>query len=115
MKCLTWTMLVYENTALEGWKELLANKCDGLVVSPLHRDALEPHYHVLMSWRQPVEEAFVKELAKEVVGFPVNTCSDVLAWARYVIGKGYPDREQFEPKDLYCAGKMSFKRALAML
>ncbi len=112
MKSRYWSFIVYPESVLNDWEEVLCKLGCVFAVSPLHdRDinangeVKKPHYHVLVQFDGPTTYKNVKESICDVVGgtIPQRTIS-LRGYYRYLCHLDNPEKAQYDINDIKCYG-----------
>ena len=112
MKSRYWSFIVYPESVLTDWEEVLCKLGCVFAVSPLHdRDinangeVKKPHYHVLVQFDGPTTYKNVKESICDVVGgtIPQRTIS-LRGYYRYLCHLDNPEKAQYDINDIKCYG-----------
>lgn len=112
MKSRFWSFIIYPESGVEDWQEVLIQMGCVFAVSPLHdRDINangEPkkaHYHILLQFEGPTTYNNVKENICDVVGgtIPKKVIS-MRGYYRYLTHADNPEKAQYNHEDIKCFG-----------
>lgn len=112
MKSRFWSFIVYPESEVKDWQEILIQMGCVFAVSPLHdRDinangeVKKPHYHVLLQFDGPTTYNNVKEHICDVVGgtIPKKVIS-MRGYYRYLTHEDNPEKAQYDHNDIKCYG-----------
>lgn len=113
--------IVYEESAPEGWLDILDSYHIPAFVSPLHsRDLKEdnsgefkkPHWHVLIMFAGKKSPDSVKELTESFGGVGLEKVQTLKAYARYLCHLDDDDKAQYNPEEVLCFGGSDYRRYL---
>lgn len=110
-----WTILVYEDSAPDGWRDVLANLHVPVFISPYHdRDVRadgtpkKPHWHVVMcfSGKKSIDQiqAISDQLSGVKVAWEQCAVGDLSGMVRYLVHFDDPDKAQYEISDIEALG-----------
>lgn len=116
----SWTAVVYPESAPENWLDILGEQLIEAMVSPLHDQDVEPtgevkkaHYHVVLSFTNPVTYGKARELFKEIgaVVPPESACKvkDLKQMARYLCHLDQPNKHRYSTDDVVTFGGFDYK------
>lgn len=103
----TWSTIVYPESCVEKWQEVLAAECVPSIISPLHDKDInpdgtpkKPHWHVMFLYAGKKSQLQVMELCTKIGGVLPIPVSDRVAMARYFVHKDNPSKYQYDEKDI---------------
>lgn len=106
-----FTFVVYEDSAPRNWRELLANACVPMFISPYHDKDVNPdgapkkaHWHVVVMYTSLHPESAAQELSDLCSGVKVQYVKDIVAMSRYLCHIDNPEKAQYEIKDVVSLG-----------
>lgn len=119
-----WTALVYADSAVEGWQDVLREQLVECLVSPYHdKDVLpdgepkKPHWHVVLSFKNPCNFDKAREVFETIgaVVPPEKECrvKDFRQMARYLCHLDQPDKHRYDMQDVVSIGAIDYQ-ALVM-
>lgn len=130
-----WTAMVYQDSALDGWKDKLANLLVEALISPLHDqdvwtvedEAENPahkagtpkkaHWHVVISYKSPVTFEKAREVFEEIGAVvppePKAKVKDFKQMARYLCHLDQPSKHRYNTSDVQVFGAIDYQ-ALVM-
>lgn len=108
----TFATLVYEESAPENWRDIVADFCVPCLVSPLHdRDVYEkddpergikagdlkkPHWHLLFMFDGMKSREQISEMISEFGGVGIEVVRSVPGYARYLAHMDHPNKAQYD-------------------
>lgn len=113
-----WAFLVYPESAVTGWLDLLATMCIACFVSPLHDldtwtaydetenpdhkagDPKKAHFHVMLMFSSVKTYEQVMEIVEKLGGTSCIPVEDAKAYARYLCHIGQKDKAQYSKDDV---------------
>lgn len=105
----TWATVVYPESCVDKWQDVLAGECVPAIISPLHDKDInpdgtpkKPHWHVMFLFAGPKSQQQVSELCNKIGGVLPIPIQDSKSMARYFIHKDNPSKYQYEEKDIVC-------------
>lgn len=111
----TWATVVYPDSCVQGWQEVLASECVPSIISPLHDKDInpdntpkKPHWHVMFMYSGPKTQQQVAELCAKLGGILPIPIQDPQAMARYFIHKDNPSKYQYDEKDVVSLGGVDY-------
>lgn len=112
-----WAIIVYPDSAPEGWKEKLASRGLKGAISPLHcndvnevdEEMKKPHWHVLLCFEGPTTYSNVLKIAQEMNGPSPKPMDNVKGTYEYLIHKNNPEKYQYDEKDIRLFGGFNIK------
>lgn len=92
---------------LNGWKDILAEKCVPCFVSPLHDcdvnadgELKKEHYHILFVFDGKKSYTQVEEICDLIGSVGLEAVNSTRAYARYLCHLDNPDKHQYIPEDV---------------
>lgn len=115
-----WTAIVYPESAVDGWLDILRDQLVECLVSPLHdKDVLptgepkKPHHHVVLSFKNPTTYSKACEVFEAIgaVVPPEDTCrvKDFRQMARYLCHLDQPDKYRYQMQDVTSIGSIDYQ------
>lgn len=113
----TWNLIVYPDSAPEGWKELLVEDGISFVCSPLHDKDILPtgeikkaHWHILLCFSSNKTFKQVLEVS-ERLNSPIPQKSKSTGGSiRYMIHIDSPDKVQYKKSDIEVYGNIDIEQ-----
>ncbi|WP_103573785.1 replication protein [Campylobacter concisus] len=110
VKARIWALLVYPESAPEGWRERLKQSGVQGFISPLHdKDVKEEteeekkkHWHVGLVFSGPTSLAAVSEISKQLNGPAPQRARDVKGLYDYCSHKNNPEKYQYDEAEIEC-------------
>lgn len=114
-----WTCVVYPESAPENWQDILRDQLVECLISPLHDKDVEPtgeikkpHYHVVLSFKNPTSFEKAKEVFAEINGVvpPARECKvkDFKQMARYLCHLDQPNKHRYSVDDVVSIGAIDY-------
>lgn len=104
---LSWTAVVYPDSAPEHWRDVLDETHIEWVESPLHDHdenpdgtAKKPHWHILLMFPSVQTERQVKELIEPLNCTIPIPCKSARGLVRYMIHLDNPEKYQYDISDI---------------
>jgi hypothetical protein len=101
--------VVYPESALPNWQELLSEKCVPAFISPLHDCDVNPdgevkkaHYHVMIMFESVKTDEQAKEIFLVIGGVGLERVNSIRGYARYLCHLDNPEKFQYLPSDVRC-------------
>ena len=115
-----WLTLVYPESALENWIDVLSQIGQQVLISPLHdrdinqgtNERKKEHYHVLLLWDGPTTENNAKKIVDLIGGVGCFQCMSVRGSARYFCHLDNPDKVKYDVHDLRQIGGIDIQKIL---
>lgn len=111
-----WGMVIYPDSLPDNWRDILAELCVQVLVSPLHDSDInadgepkKPHRHVLLIFDSMKSQNQVSEIA-EMLNAPVPMKMDsARGAARYLCHMDNPEKAQYNPDDVLEFGGADYR------
>lgn len=116
----SWTAVVYPDSAVENWMDVLGEQLVEAMVSPLHDMDVEPtgevkkaHYHVVVQFSNPTTYSKAKEIF-DLLGAvvpPESSCrvKDLKQMARYLCHLDQPNKHRYSIEDVVTFGGFDYQ------
>jgi len=105
----TWATVVYPESCVDKWQEVLAGECVPAIISPLHDKDNNPdgtpkkaHWHVMFMYAGPKSQQQVSELCSKLGAILPIPIQDARSMARYFVHKDNPSKYHYDEKDIVC-------------
>lgn len=102
-----FTTILYPESAVTNWRDVLAEMCVPAIVSPLHdKDTnpdgtpKKPHYHILLMFSGVKTVEQVHGLVKTFGAIKPQIVSNAQSMARYFIHKDNPEKYQYDSAEI---------------
>lgn len=102
-----FTTILYPESAVSNWRDVLAEMCVPAIVSPLHDKDInpdgtpkKPHYHILLMFSGVKTVEQVYGLVQAFGAIRPQTVSNAQSMARYFIHKDNPEKYQYDPAEI---------------
>ena len=110
-----WTILVYPDSAPDGWRDVILALHIPAYVSPLHDKDVsadgspkKPHYHVVLSFRGKKSVAQVQAISDQLSGVRVDwehcAVGDLTGTVRYLVHFDDANKAQYDVSDIEVFG-----------
>lgn len=107
-----WATILYPESAVDGWTDIIASWHLPALVSPIHdRDVKEggelkkPHYHVMVSFKTgAVTGSYVKQLFDSIGGVGLERVKSERGMARYLCHLDDENKVKYDPEDVISFG-----------
>lgn len=114
-----WTFIVYPESALEHWEDVLNDKHLEWVKSPLHDkdvnatgELKKPHFHVLLMFQGKKSYEQVKALIEPINGTTPQICHNAKALIRYMAHLDNPEKVRYSTSDIIGYGGVDLAELL---
>lgn len=119
-KTRNWASIIYEDSAPENWRELVAEMHMPSLVSPLHdRDVAEdghikkPHRHIIIMADGPITQKRANELFAPLCGTQSSEYINSLkGYVRYLAHLDDPYKAQYDPREIETYGGADLAKLL---
>lgn len=115
-----WEMIVYPDSAPDGWRDILRGLHVPLLISPLHdKDAQpdgtmkKPHWHVILIFGAKKSKAQIREITAQLNTVDPMRVYRLSGAVRYLIHKDDPDKAQYDAADVECYNGANFLELIA--
>lgn len=103
-----WVFIVYPESVVENWIEIVKEERVPFAVSPLHDmdvsgdtgEVKKPHFHVLITYTTVKTAEQVKELTESIKATIPQKCKSVKGSTRYMAHLDDPNKYQYDAKDI---------------
>lgn len=102
-----WTFIVYPESVVDGWVDLLQKEFAKLVISPLHdkdinldNEEKKSHYHVMIMYDGVKSYKQVSQLSKSVNGTNPQVVGSAKGLVRYMLHLDNPEKAQYNAQDI---------------
>jgi len=106
-----WTFIVYPESAIDGWREVLNSEFVQWVESPLHNKDTNPdgtikkeHIHVLMMYDGVKSYDQVLEVTESINATVPQKCGSAKGLVRYMLHLDNPEKYQYDKGDIRAYG-----------
>lgn len=109
-----WATVVYPDSALDNWIDLLRDLCISCFVSPLHdkdKDGevdKKAHYHVLCKFNSMKSRSQVLEIFEKFSGVGAEKINDFRSYSRYLCHLDQPQKAQYNISDVVSIGDLDY-------
>lgn len=115
-----WISILYPESAVENWQDILSQSCVPSIVSPLHDKDInpdgepkKPHYHVMLLFSGPKNLEQAQQVFDSIGAINCQPCTDTKAQARYFIHKDNPEKYQYNANDIQNFGGADWSELVA--
>lgn len=116
---LSWTFVIYPESAPQNWREILGDLMTPYAISPLHDkdknadgEPKKPHWHILLSFHSVKSYEQIKEITDKLNGPVPQPCRDTRGMVRYFCHLDNPEKYQYDRKDIWAGGGFDLDNAL---
>jgi len=120
-KTRSFATIVYPESAIENWLEIISTLKINCFVSPLHdKDINEDgtikkaHYHVQFIFDGPKTLKQCIEIANKINGVGIELVNSVRGMARYLCHLDNPEKAQYSPEDIKTFGSDDYFEIIAL-
>lgn len=110
-----WTVLVYEDSAPENWRDIVAKLHVPAFISPRHDKDVsadgkpkKPHYHLVFCFKGKKSVAQIQAISNQLSGVHVDwehcAVGDLSGMVRYLVHFDDPDKYQYDVHDIVALG-----------
>lgn len=99
--------VLYPESAVEGWEEILSQQFVPCFISPLHDKDLnptgeekKPHYHIMIMFEGVKTTDQAREIFEKIGGVGCETVQSVRGYARYLCHMDNPEKYQYSTGDV---------------
>lgn len=114
-----WDVVVYPESAPEGWRDILDDLHIEWAESPLHDmdtdangELKKAHWHVLLSFDGPKTYEQVKEITDALHAPIPQRCHSARGTVRYFVHLDNPEKHQYSPSDIIGHGGLDVAELL---
>lgn len=116
-----FSTIVYPESAPENWLSILEDMKVPAIVSPLHKDDInpggtpkKPHYHVNLYFDGPRTQVYAESLFKQIGGVGCEIINSVRGATRYLLHMDNPDKAPYKREDIkqFCGADFESLTAL---
>ena len=101
--------ILYPESAVSNWMEVLEELHTKVLVSPLHDKDLDktgalkkPHYHIMLMFSSTKSVAQIREITVALHSVGVEKVLDPVSYAAYLTHLNSPDKAQYSAEDVIC-------------
>lgn len=106
-KSRNWTFLLYPESCVDNWKDILEETGLPIAISPLHEydknadgTVKKPHYHIMLLFDGPTTYNNVLKLTELVKGTIPKRVLSVVGMYRYFTHSDNPEKYQYQSTDI---------------
>lgn len=103
--------IVYPESAIENWREVISDLHITFLVSPLHDkdvnpdgEIKKPHYHVLFIFDSVKTNSQFLEIVDSIKAVGIEKVASLRGYARYLCHLDNPEKYQYNPDDVFASG-----------
>lgn len=107
----TWATVVYAESAIENWKEVLADMAVPCFISPYHDKDVnpdntpkKPHWHVLFMFDGVKSKEQIKDITDTLRSVGQENVASTRGYARYLCHLDNPEKYQYQITDVIAYG-----------
>lgn len=116
-----YATVVYPESAVDNWKEILSQHHVPVFISPLHDKDInptgepkKPHYHVMMMFEGKKSIEQMKEIFDEIHGVGVEKVKSLRGYARYLCHLDNPEKAQYDTDKVTCLGGADYVSTIGL-
>lgn len=116
-----WTCIIYPESVLENWKDIIEEQHIEWVESPLHDKDLyadgtpkKAHQHILLCFSSNKSNEQIAEFTASFNGTIPQPCRNLKGMVRYFAHMDSPEKAQYDIKDIIAHGGMSIDSYLSI-
>lgn len=101
-----WVSLIYPESAIPDWIDILTMSGLPIAISPLHDSDVfpdgtfkKPHYHILFCWDGPTTESVAAEVCNSIGAIHPKRCLSVKGSYEYWTHLNNPEKFQYRDED----------------
>lgn len=102
-----YATVVYPDSAVDCWQQILADQCIPAFISPLHDqdinpdgESKKPHYHVLIMFEGPKTKEQAKAVCDRINGVGIEVVQSLRGYSRYLCHLDNPEKHQYLADDV---------------
>lgn len=114
-----WSFIIYPESVVENWKEILEKLYLPTVISPLHDKDInpdgsskKPHYHILLMFRGVKSYNQILEITEQLNATIPQLVHSAKGLVRYMAHLDNPDKAQYEISDIESLGGIDLSELL---
>ena len=116
-----WATIVYPESAIDGWQEIVKKQLVPAFISPLHDldydengEIKKEHYHLLYAFDGVKTHQQVKELVDKINGVGLEPVNSTRAYARYLCHLDNPEKAQYNIDDVVCCSGADYLNTIGL-
>lgn len=117
-----YATVVYEESAPDNWRAILAGHFIPAFISPLHSDDInpngepkKPHYHVLIMFDSVKTDEQAREVFSSFNGVGCEVVKSIRGYARYLCHLDNPEKAQYKPEDVSCICGADYHSVISLI
>lgn len=102
-----YATVVYPDSAVEAWQQILADQCIPVFISPLHDQDInpngepkKPHYHVLIMFENLKTREQAQAVFGRINGIGCEVVQSLRGYSRYLCHLDNPEKHQYAADDV---------------
>ena len=116
-----YATVVYPESVVENWKDILTNLHIPVFISPLHDKDINPtgepkkaHYHVVFMFggKKSIEQ--IKAITDEIGAVGQEPISSIRGYARYLCHLDNPEKAQYKTDDVVCLSGADYSDCIGL-
>lgn len=111
-----WATILYPESAVENWEEILSELKTPILISPLHDQDInpggekkKPHYHILFTFEGKKSREQIKEITDKIGSVGQEQVNSLRGYARYLTHKDNPEKYQYNPLEVRSYGGIDYQ------
>lgn len=120
-RCRNYTAILYPESAVENWEEVLNDAHVEALVSPLHNrdvnsqgELKKPHYHVMVMYQGNKSKEQAQDFFNSLGATACQTINSIRGEARYLCHLDNPEKEQYDIKDVKEFGGADYQTIIGL-
>lgn len=116
-----WAFVLYPESAIKNWQEMLQQTGLQCCVSPLHdgdtnadETQKKPHWHIILCYSGPTSYSIVEKLTKSLNGTIPQALEQLKGYYRYLTHKDNPEKVQYKESDIITINGFSIRDYIDM-
>lgn len=117
----TWATVVYADSVVENWKEILGELAVPCFISPYHDKDLnpngepkKPHWHILFMFDGVKSKEQIKEITDKIRSVGQENVASTRGYARYLCHLDNPEKVQYSPDDVVSYGGANYRDVIGL-
>lgn len=117
----TWATVVYADSVVENWKEILGELAVPCFISPYHDKDLnpngepkKPHWHILFMFDGVKSKEQIKEITDKIRSVGQENVASTRGYARYLCHLDNPEKVQYSPDDIVSYGGANYRDVIGL-
>lgn len=111
-----WATILYPESAVENWYEILTDLKSPILISPLHDQDINPggekkkeHYHILFTFEGKKSREQIKEITDSIGSVGQEPVASLRGYARYLTHRDNPEKYQYDERGIRRLGGFDYE------